>query len=183
MATAVLEKIADPDGLVKISVQEQRGLKKLLNQQNKELQALKEKEKQAKDEENKLKEQLKAARQRRTQAAAEKKAAVKRRLEGDFDKAANEEAKEGATPEPPMKRSKAKAKASANGKSAEAPLSPEQIRAMISPKAKGLAGMTPTRKDPRKEKALAALTMLREAGISGLKLPADDFDKKKFDCT
>lgn len=73
VATAVLEKIADPDGSIKISVQEQRGLKKLLNQQNKELQALKEKEKQAKAEEDKLKEQLKAAKQRRAQAAEDKK--------------------------------------------------------------------------------------------------------------
>lgn len=108
---------------------------------------------------------------------------MKRRLEGEFDKAADHEGKEGATPEPANKKPRAKAKASASAKPAQQPMSPEQIRAMISPKAKGLAGMTPLRKDPRKEKALAALTVLREAGISGLKLPADDFDKKKFDCT
>ena len=182
VATAALEKIADHDGLIKISVQEQRGLKKLLEQQNKELQALKEREKQAKADENKLKEELKAAKQRRAQATQDKKQAVKRRLEGEFEKVANQEEKgEGPTPEHPPKKHRAKAK---SVKPAEQPMSPSQIRAMISPKAKGLAGRSPElKKDPRKENAIVGLKELHEAGISGLTLPADDFDKKKFDCT
>ncbi len=184
LATKALDKAKAPDGTITLSVSEQRGLKRLLDDQNKELLALKQREKDAKAEEKQLKDQLKAAKERRVQATEQKKQHTKRKLDQQFKEVAEPHeavaAEAHATPEPEKKRKRVP---SQKGNKEVAPLNPAQIRAMVSPRARALAGVGPQGgKDPRKEKAMAGLAILREVGISGLKLPSDDFDKKIHVC-
>lgn len=179
LAAKALEKTKAPDGTITLSVSEQRDLKKLLEEQNKELIALKQREKDAKAEEKELKEQLKAAKDRRVKATEQKKLhtnAAKRKLDPEFKEVAKpseaEAAEMHATPEPEKKKPR-RGKQKQNKD--DAPLNPAQIRALVSPKARALAGLGPEGgKDPRKEKAMAGLALLREAG--------DDFDKKIHVC-
>ena len=187
LAAKALEKTKGPDGTITLSVSEQRDLKKHLEEQNKELIALKQREKDAKAEEKQLKEQLKAAKDRRVKATEQKKqhtTAAKRKLDPEFKEVAGPNEAEAAemhtTPEPEKKKPR---RGRQKQNKEDAPLTPKQIRAMVSPKARALAGLGPEGgKDPRKEKAMAGLALLREAGISGLKLPSDDFDKKIHVC-
>ena len=176
------QSFADTSGVVEVSLDEQRQLKKKLEAEAKEQaeqkkQAALDKKQIAADKaiekaEKKLREaQAKAA---QLQSKAPRKS-TKRKLEADFASAA--EPGQSAPPESPAKsrRSRKKSNTSPNQKSPAIKLSP---------KAKSFASGSrkPNPKDATQNRATAALTLLREKKLYDLTLPPAEFSKKNLGC-